>query len=64
MVNFLILVYSYYFVVTILSYFVVPIDAPQNLTVLNVTGSKSAILSWEAVSPESVKGNFKGYKVN
>ncbi|XP_022162397.1 neuroglian-like isoform X2 [Myzus persicae] len=41
----------------------VPIDAPQNLTVLNVTGSKSAILSWEAVSPESVKGNFKGYKI-
>jgi len=45
-------------------YFTVPVDAPQNLTVMNVTGSKSAILSWEPVSPESVKGKFKGYKVN
>ncbi|XP_025205717.1 neuroglian-like isoform X1 [Melanaphis sacchari] len=41
----------------------VPIDIPKNLTVINVTGSKSAILSWEPVSPESVKGNFKGYKI-
>ncbi|XP_008180512.1 neuroglian-like [Acyrthosiphon pisum] len=41
----------------------VPVDAPQNLTVINVTGSKSAILSWEPVSPESVKGTFKGYKI-
>lgn len=31
---------------------------------MNVTGSKSAILSWEPVSPESIRGNFKGYKVN
>lgn len=44
--------------------FTVPVEAPQNLTVLNVTGSRSALLSWEPVSPESVKGNFKGYKVN
>jgi len=42
---------------------VVPVETPQNLTVLNVTGSRSAILSWDPVSPESVKGNFKGYKV-
>ncbi|KAF0760773.1 neuroglian-like isoform X1 [Aphis craccivora] len=40
-----------------------PLDAPKNLTVLNVTGSKSAILSWEPVSPESARGNFKGYKI-
>jgi len=42
----------------------VPVETPQNLTVLNVTGSRSAILSWDPVSPESIKGNFKGYKVN
>ncbi|XP_025407502.1 neuroglian-like [Sipha flava] len=41
----------------------VPVEAPQNLTVLNVTGSRSAILSWQPVLPESVKGNFKGYKI-
>ncbi|KAL4121128.1 hypothetical protein QTP88_013693 [Uroleucon formosanum] len=41
----------------------VPVETPQNLTVLNVTGSRSAILSWDPVSPESVKGNFKGYKI-
>jgi len=46
------------------SYCAGPLDAPKNLTVLSVTGSKSAILSWEPVSPESVRGNFKGYKVN
>lgn len=39
-------------------------EIPQNLTVVNVTGSRSAILSWDPVSPESVKGHFKGYKVN
>lgn len=44
--------------------FIVPLDIPQNLTLVNVTGSRSAILSWEPVSPESVRGNFKGYKVN
>jgi len=44
--------------------FIVPVDIPQNLTLVNVTGSRSAILSWEPVSPESVRGNFKGYKVN
>ncbi|VVC24599.1 Hypothetical protein CINCED_3A009632 [Cinara cedri] len=41
----------------------VPVEVPQNLTVLNVTGSRSAELSWEPVTPESVKGNFKGYKI-
>lgn len=49
---------------SLLMIFSVPTEAPQNLTVLNVTGSRSAILSWEPVSPESIKGNFKGYKVN
>jgi len=60
---FYILVNCYYFYFNY-RYFTVPVDSPQNLTVINVTGSKSAILSWEPVSPESVKGTFKGYKVN
>ncbi|XP_050520545.1 neuroglian isoform X2 [Daktulosphaira vitifoliae] len=41
----------------------VPQETPQNLTIRNVTGSRSAILSWDPVSPESVKGHFKGYKI-
>ncbi|XP_050425383.1 neuroglian isoform X2 [Adelges cooleyi] len=41
----------------------VPVETPQNFTVVNVTGSRSAILSWDPVSPESLKGSFKGYKI-
>lgn len=40
-----------------------PTEAPTNFTMLQVTGSTSAILSWTPVSPESVKGHFKGYKI-
>lgn len=39
-------------------------EAPQNVTVLNVTESRSVILSWEPVSIESIRGNFTGYKVS
>lgn len=40
-----------------------PTEAPTNFTMLQVTGSTSAVLSWTPVSPESVKGHFKGYKI-
>lgn len=40
-----------------------PLEAPKNFTVLQVTGSDSAILTWNPVAPESVRGHFKGYKI-
>ncbi|XP_049962681.1 neuroglian [Schistocerca serialis cubense] len=41
----------------------VPTMAPQNFTVENVHDSTSALLSWMPVPPESVRGHFKGYKI-
>lgn len=41
----------------------VPLQAPTNFTLVQVTASTSALLSWNAVSPDSVRGHFKGYKV-
>ncbi|XP_073993820.1 neuroglian isoform X3 [Rhodnius prolixus] len=40
-----------------------PTDAPTNLTLVQVTSSTSALLSWAPVSPASVRGHFKGYKI-
>lgn len=40
-----------------------PSQAPSNLTVLQVTGSTSAILRWNPVPKESINDHFKGYKI-
>lgn len=40
-----------------------PLEAPSNFTLLQVTASTSAVLSWNPVSEESVRGHFKGYKI-
>lgn len=40
-----------------------PTQAPSNFTMVQVTGSTSAILSWNPVPIESINGHFKGYKV-
>uniref|UniRef100_U5EU82 Putative neuronal cell adhesion molecule n=1 Tax=Corethrella appendiculata TaxID=1370023 RepID=U5EU82_9DIPT len=40
-----------------------PLNAPTNFTLQQVTSATSALLSWEPVSPESVRGHFKGYKI-
>ena len=40
-----------------------PLDAPKNLILNEVVGPRSAILSWNAVNPDSVRGDFKGYKI-
>ena len=37
----------------------VPTDAPTNLLLNEVVGPRSAILSWDPVKPESVRGDFK-----
>lgn len=41
----------------------VPLQAPANFTLVQVTASTSALLSWNPVPPETVRGHFKGYKV-
>ncbi|XP_034235912.1 neuroglian isoform X2 [Thrips palmi] len=41
----------------------VPLQAPQNFTIEEVTSATSAMLSWNSVPPESVRGHFRGYKI-
>ncbi|GAB6021405.1 hypothetical protein CHUAL_004014 [Chamberlinius hualienensis] len=40
-----------------------PLVAPQNLEVIQVIDANTAQLRWSPVSPESVRGHFKGYKI-
>lgn len=40
-----------------------PTQAPTNFTMLQVTGSTSALLNWDPVPIETVRGHFKGYKI-
>ncbi|XP_075216734.1 neuroglian isoform X1 [Lycorma delicatula] len=41
----------------------VPLQAPSNFTLIQVTTSTSALLSWNPVPLDSVRGHFKGYKI-
>ncbi|CAG0896608.1 unnamed protein product, partial [Cyprideis torosa] len=40
-----------------------PLEAPRNFTVRRVVDAQTAVLSWEPVTPGSVRGEFKGYKI-
>lgn len=40
-----------------------PLQAPTNFTLVQVTTGTTALLSWNPVAPESVRGHFKGYKI-
>nr|XP_034837376.1 neuroglian isoform X3 [Maniola hyperantus] len=40
-----------------------PTQAPSNFTLVQVTTGTTALLSWNPVTPESVRGHFKGYKI-
>lgn len=40
-----------------------PLERPENFTMLQITASTSAVMSWQPVSLESVRGHFKGYKI-
>ncbi|XP_052866871.1 neuroglian isoform X2 [Anopheles cruzii] len=40
-----------------------PLDAPTNFTLIQVTGPSTAIVSWNPVANESLRGYFKGYKI-
>lgn len=41
----------------------VPTEAPTNFTVLEVSSATSALFNWNPVPPSSVRGHFKGYKI-
>lgn len=41
----------------------VPLEAPKNFNRLYVKDARSAMFSWDPVSPESVRGHFRGYKI-
>ncbi|XP_044742143.1 neuroglian [Chrysoperla carnea] len=40
-----------------------PLQAPTNFTLVNIHSSTTAMLQWNSVPPESVRGHFKGYKI-
>ncbi|KAG7310344.1 hypothetical protein JYU34_003117 [Plutella xylostella] len=40
-----------------------PLQAPTNFTLVQVTSATTALFSWNPVTPESIRGHFKGYKI-
>lgn len=38
-------------------------EAPQNFSMLQVVSGNAAMVSWIEVAPESVRGHFRGYKI-
>ncbi|XP_068158953.1 neuroglian isoform X1 [Drosophila tropicalis] len=40
-----------------------PLEAPTNFSMRQVTTATTAYMRWNPVSPESVRGHFKGYKI-
>lgn len=40
-----------------------PTEAPKNLTLDQIVSGTSAMLTWQEVSPDSIRGHFRGYKI-
>lgn len=40
-----------------------PTQAPTNFTLIQITTGTAALLSWDPVPPQTVRGHFKGYKI-
>ncbi|XP_076060460.1 neuroglian isoform X2 [Oratosquilla oratoria] len=40
-----------------------PTEAPRNLTLVELKSATDAMLAWEPVSNNSIKGHFRGYKI-
>ena len=40
-----------------------PSEAPKNFKLNEVLGARSAFVEWDPVSPESINGHAKGYKI-
>ncbi|TRY75568.1 hypothetical protein TCAL_04520 [Tigriopus californicus] len=41
----------------------IPAEAPTSFALQEVVGPRSAIVSWEGVNKDSIRGEFKGYKI-
>ncbi|XP_060803660.1 neuroglian [Amyelois transitella] len=41
----------------------IPLEAPTNFSLVQVISGSTAVLNWNPVPPESVRGHFKGYKI-
>ena len=41
----------------------IPAEAPSNFTLREVVGPRSAIVSWNSINRESIRGDFKGFKI-
>ena len=41
----------------------IPKEAPRNFSLLAVVGPRSATVAWTPVDPDSLRGEFKGYKI-
>lgn len=53
-----------FFLLKLFSYDAEPTQAPQNLTLLELKDATTALLAWEPVANDSIRGHFKGYKVS
>lgn len=41
----------------------VPLEAPQNFSQIKLVDARSRVFRWDPVSPDSLRGHFRGYKV-
>lgn len=41
-----------------------PTEAPKNFRVKNILSGTEGVLEWDEVSPESIRGHFRGYKIH
>lgn len=41
----------------------IPAEAPKNFVLREVVGPREAVVSWDPVTTESIRGEFKGYKI-
>lgn len=40
-----------------------PTEAPKNFALQSVVSGTTAMVSWEEVAPETIRGHFRGYKI-
>lgn len=41
-----------------------PLEAPGNFSLQQIVSGNSAMVSWNEVSPDSIRGHFRGYKIH
>lgn len=40
-----------------------PLKSPENFRLVEIRDHKSALMAWEPVAPETIRGHFQGYKI-